>query len=258
LNVGGTGFFGTTNNYGGTRVSSGGINIPVTFDGVGKSILFDWGYNDIHAGIGFKPNPAVYGSEMYFHVWDNTDSYIFGKGNPFYFGGSYFTEWMRLKGSNLGIGTPTPDSKLHVVGNTHLVGTLKIEDTNQGAGKVLTSDADGMGSWQNLPAISPSGWTVAGNIVYNTALASNVGIGTNTPGFPLNFDNSVGDKISLWGNTGNHYGLGIQSGLLQIHADASVANIAFGYGQSSSFTERARIINSGEYGMTLNRLDYGF
>ena len=76
------------------------------------------------------------------------------------------------------------------------------------------------------------------------AFSQNVGIGTTTPGFPLNFATTTGDKISLYGNSGSHYGFGIQGGLLQIHSDAAAANIAFGYG-SSSFTERKQIINSG-------------
>lgn len=82
--------------------------------------------------------------------------------------------------------------------------------------------------------------------------AQNVGIGTTAPGFPLNFSNALGDKISLYGNSGAHYGFGIQSGLLQIHSDAAAANIAFGYGSSTGFTERMRIINTGENGLLLN------
>lgn len=81
--------------------------------------------------------------------------------------------------------------------------------------------------------------------------AQNVGIGTAAPGFPLNFSSTIGDKISLYGNSGNHYGFGIQGGLLQMHSDAAAANIAFGYGSSTSFTERMRIINSGTEGMLL-------
>lgn len=82
--------------------------------------------------------------------------------------------------------------------------------------------------------------------------AQNVGIGNPTPGFPLNFSTALGDKISLWGNSGAHYGFGIQSGLLQIHSDIAASNLAFGYGTSNGFTERARIINSGTDGMNLN------
>lgn len=82
--------------------------------------------------------------------------------------------------------------------------------------------------------------------------AQNVGIGTTAPGFPLNFASTVGDKISLYGNSGNHFGLGIQSSLLQIHTNAAASNIAFGYGSSSNFTERMQILNNGNYdGMSL-------
>lgn len=82
--------------------------------------------------------------------------------------------------------------------------------------------------------------------------SQNVGIGTPTPGFPLNFSNALGDKISLYGASGNHYGFGIQGALLQMHTDAASANIAFGYGSSAGFTERMRLYNSGGDGMLLN------
>jgi len=88
---------------------------------------------------------------------------------------------------------------------------------------------------------------------YFTSHAQNVGIGTTTPGFPLNFASTLGDKISLFGNSGNHFGFGIQNSLLQIHTDASISNIGFGYGSSGNFTERMRIINNVGYdGMSLN------
>ncbi|MEM6698254.1 MAG: hypothetical protein AAF599_07645, partial [Bacteroidota bacterium] len=44
--------------------------------------------------------------------------------------------------ADVGIGTSAPDEKLHVVGN------IKMEDGNEQAGYVLTSDADGVGTWQ--------------------------------------------------------------------------------------------------------------
>ncbi|CAN5641022.1 hypothetical protein BH10BAC3_BH10BAC3_10680 [soil metagenome] len=80
----------------------------------------------------------------------------------------------------------------------------------------------------------------------------NVGIGTSSPGFPLNFANALGDKISLWGNAGVNYGFGVQSGLLQIHTDEATADIAFGFGNSASFTERMRIKGNGFVGIGTN------
>jgi hypothetical protein len=83
----------------------------------------------------------------------------------------------------------------------------------------------------------------------NKYFTGSVGIGTTTPGFPLTFANTLGDKLSLYGQSGNHYGFGIQSALLQIHGDASNSDIAFGYGSSAAFTERMRIKGSGNVGI---------
>ncbi|MFC4740414.1 hypothetical protein ACFO3U_10455 [Flavobacterium ponti] len=46
--------------------------------------------------------------------------------------------------NKVGIGTNTPDERLHIVGS------VKIVDGNQGAGKVLTSDANGKGTWTDV------------------------------------------------------------------------------------------------------------
>lgn len=80
----------------------------------------------------------------------------------------------------------------------------------------------------------------------------NVGIGTAAPGFPLNFANTLGDKISLYGNSGTVYGFGIQPSLLQIHTGAAGEDIAFGYGASAAFTENMRIKGNGNVGIGTN------
>lgn len=88
-----------------------------------------------------------------------------------------------------------------------------------------------------------------GNSSLSVTDAGNVGIGQSSPGFPLNFASTVGDKISLWGNSGTHYGFGIQNSLLQIHTDSSSADVAFGYGTSASMTETMRIKGNGNVGI---------
>jgi hypothetical protein len=81
----------------------------------------------------------------------------------------------------------------------------------------------------------------------------NVGIGYTTPMFPLSFNGNLGDKISLWTDgSATHYGIGIQGGLFQVFANTALDDIGFGYGSSSSFTERMRIKNAGDVGIELN------
>ncbi|WP_294309442.1 hypothetical protein [Chryseobacterium sp. sg2396] len=57
----------------------------------------------------------------------------------------------------LGLGTITPTTRLEL-SNGNINGAIKITDGTQGTGKVLTSDANGLGTWQNIPA-----WATTGN-----------------------------------------------------------------------------------------------
>ena len=58
----------------------------------------------------------------------------------------YFSGNVVVTGGNVGIGTISPGAKLEVNG------PIKITDGSQGAGKVLTSDASGLASWQTPAA----------------------------------------------------------------------------------------------------------
>jgi hypothetical protein len=53
-------------------------------------------------------------------------------------------------GTNVGIGTATPTKKLHIVDGSGL-GGFRLEDGTEGSGKVLTSNATGVGTWQFAP-----------------------------------------------------------------------------------------------------------
>jgi hypothetical protein len=180
---------------------------------------------------------------------------------------------------NVGIGTLTPTSKLNVNGQ------VTIDQKNFGGygGLLLKGDAPG-NNYPNIAftiknnAATPVdvvGAMIQGDLQNNAAGAEaidltflnsfsglgglsekmritangNVGIGTSTPGFPLNFASNVGDKISLYGNAGDHYGFGIQGGLLQMHSGVITDDIAFGYGSSSSFNENMRIKGNGNVGI---------
>lgn len=141
---------------------------------------------------------------------------------------------------NIGIGSITPLAKLDIEGN------IRIADGTQAAGRVLTSDANGLASWQNTPG---SFWEANGNDIYNSN-TGNVGIGNSSPITPLSFQSSTGNKISLWGvDANNHYGFGIQASLLQIYSAGFLDDIAFGYGGSDNFAERMRIKGNGNVGI---------
>lgn len=110
---------------------------------------------------------------------------------------------------NIGIGTTTPAEKLEVIGNTK-TDTLKANSIkiipNAGLGKVLTSDANGIASWQtsaaNIKAVngltkSTDSVKLGGIMVENTAIrlngtslsitdtGSSASLAISQPGIPL-------------------------------------------------------------------------
>ena len=86
---------------------------------------------------------------------------------------------LQPKGGNVGIGTTAPTDKLHIVGTSG--NTLRIEDGNEAAGRVLVSDASGNAAWTDATALVNDGdWNLSGNNVIS-AVTGNVGIGTSSP-----------------------------------------------------------------------------
>jgi hypothetical protein len=133
--------------------------------------------------------------------------------------------------------------------------------TSTTGGYVLTADATGVGTWQVAApggGIGGSGTTnyipkftgptaIGNSAVYESG--GNVGIGTTTPARPLSFSDTVGGKISLWGQGSTYYGLGIQSNIFQIHSATASSDIVFGYGSSTALTETMRIKGTGDVGI---------
>ncbi len=79
-----------------------------------------------------------------------------------------------LFGQNVGINKPNPEAKLDVNGN------VKITDGTQGNGEVLTSDANGLASWQSTKTVF--------TLETNAAIATNdyVGLGSSSSNFIRN------------------------------------------------------------------------
>jgi hypothetical protein len=136
--------------------------------------------------------------------------------------------------TKVGIGIDSPFAKLDVVG------TGIFRDKLTALGNIETR----------------GDLIVQGNIISkygNTKLPNNTTVGGQISLDSLAFSNRLGNHISLYGGLGStpQYGFGIQSGLLQVYADGYYSNIAFGYGNSYNFYERARVINQGEIAMSL-------
>ncbi|MEE9293657.1 MAG: hypothetical protein V3W34_01660 [Phycisphaerae bacterium] len=173
---------------------------------------------------------------------------------------------------NVGIGNSDPEQKLDVAG--HLKFSAENPRILGGTGVLPFSiygnnNASDSLSWMEFWGDDPGGTrdgelALAGSKItfrHNSTDSTigtvgmvldqdgNVGIGDTTPDFPLSFPNTLGDKISLWGDSGDHFGLGIQSGTLQIHTKLSTERIVFGFGSSDSLTETMRIQGNGRVGI---------
>jgi hypothetical protein len=180
-----------------------------------------------------------------------------------------------LDNGNVGVGTANPGARLDVNGTLNVfdsgaksypggiateVGSQLINyGINDGrfgtaatsqAGGFLRVDARGTTFGGDLFQFSarPAGSANASQVVGISA-TGHVGIGQPLAGFPLTFASTVGDKISLYGNSGAHYGFGVQANLLQIHSDTVGTDIAFGYGSSGSFNETMRVKGNGNVGI---------
>jgi hypothetical protein len=114
--------------------------------------------------------------------------------------------------ANVGIGTNTPSKKLEVNGDVLVDGSItvdgiKITGGTPGLGKILTSNALGLGTWQDQMGLSDNGtaagntpywngtaWVVNSSNIYNNG--GNVGIGKSNPTSKLHVKSTgSGDEV---------------------------------------------------------------
>lgn len=100
-----------------------------------------------------------------------------------------------FNGGNVGIGTTSPAAKLEVAGQ------IKITGGAPEAGRVLTSDAAGLATWQ-IPVGGNSDWIIADNNMYS-GVSGSVGIGTTSPAAKLDVvgDINAASVYRIGGNT---------------------------------------------------------
>jgi hypothetical protein len=169
--------FGTNNiervriaDNGNIGINTTNPNAPLQFNNsiANRKIVLYEGNNNDHQYYGLGINGGTFryqtddlaADHVFFAAASNTSS----------------NELMRIKGNgNIGIGTPSPSQKLEINGK------IKITDGTQGNGKVLISDANGVGTWETNITITPA---VTGVFAGGGATFGN---GTPTGGTTANF-----------------------------------------------------------------------
>ena len=232
------GYDDAANGYGSTAIGhenfangsySAAFGVATTADGFSSTATGYWS----HAKAPYSTVIGVYNDDT-----DNPDPMVAASSDRLFQVGNgvqtaRHNALTLLHNGNLGIGTTNPSQKLQIAS-----GGVRVDGPVIALGDTAALSIGGYGDLQ----VDAFG-VVGGRFVVKEN--GNVGIGNNSPGFLLNFPLSLGDKVSFWGNSGAHYGIGIQSSLLQIHTDVAAADIAFGYGTSASFTENFRVKGNG-------------
>ena len=268
-NISGTGTpnfvsrFITSNTIGNGLLYDDGLNVgignsaphaPLQFANVvgnRKAVLYEIGNND-HQFFGLGINSGL----MRYQVADVVNNHVFYAGVTT----NTSNELMRIQGNgNVGIGTATPGAKLEIAGQ------IKITGGTPGAGKVLTSDANGLATWSlpvaagitgsGTPNYSPrfiTATSIGNGAIYDNG--TDVGIGTATPHAPLQFSNTQENrKIVLAENADNDhsfYGFGINAGIIRYQVGAVGGNHVF-YSAINGFSskELMRIQGNGNVGI---------
>lgn len=144
--------------YGGLLIKGNapGSNYPnIVF-----SILNDSGNDEVAGYIGGSINDNTTGNEAMDLSFLTSSTGLVG-----------LSEKMRIKDNgNIGIGTIYPTEKLDIVGK------IKITDGNQGIGKVLVSNANGVGSWVTTNSIKSAITGVFPGAGANIGAGTSVGV----------------------------------------------------------------------------------
>ncbi|MBI5217965.1 MAG: tail fiber protein [Bacteroidia bacterium] len=181
--------------------------------------------------LGFRNDSSAitWGDGPSSKIFDNGQLYIETDDNMYFSDMSGNSKmYINTTNGNVGIGTINPGADLEVIGQ------VKITDGTQGAGKVLTSDASGLASWQT-PSVGITGSGTATRIAF------------------WNGASSLSSNANLyWDNSNSRLGIGITSPAtkLQVIA-ASATGIFCSSGNINNWTTIAvgRTIEEGRIGI---------
>ena len=171
-------------------------------------------------------------------------------------------EKMRLDASgNLGIGTASPDSHVHIRNNADATGaTLKVADSANRA-ITITSPIAASSAAGRIAVTGTANSLEIGVRDYPTALkivgsSGNVGIGQSSPGHKLTVNGSAFDGIQLQSGGSDCGYLGVNTDTVYVGAGS---NLIFHTGNAglTNGTERMRIDSSGNLLVGASSFNYG-
>jgi hypothetical protein len=166
-------------------------NSKITFDGkVGIGTTAPGSLLQVHSNITYVNNvtPII-------KISDNFKTWNIGLGDPgdrFSISSEDNIDRLTILKSNgfVGLGTTAPSAKLEVAGQ------VKITGGSPGSGKVLTSDATGLASWQTPQPVT---WLKNGSDIYYNA--GRVAIGMTFPRYELTIYQANDPHIGLYNST---------------------------------------------------------
>ncbi len=219
---------------------------PLSFGGpLGQKIILwdDGNAEGRNYGIGIQS------FQLQIHTDNAAADIVLGTGSS-----ANLVERMRVKGNgNVGIGVNNPTYILDVGNRMRLrSGGVFFQSPGIYLNRIDNASEQGfMGieddNWMGFYSGS-AGWSFGMNTSNGYVKAMNrLGIGTTTPNAPLGFPAALGKKITLYPGATGDVGLSVQGNLLQIYSDNPNADIAFGYDQAGTMTERFRMKANGAF-----------
>ncbi len=253
-------------------ISTGGnVGISMLKGGTSK-LKFHADFTTENVGIGGNAAPVnrVHlnnsdGTDMTIGVTNNTSGHTATDGLVIRENGNA-ASIINKENSTLELGSNnTTSMTLTAAGNAEFSGQIKVSGGVPGAGKVLTSDANGLASWITPAAggnISGNGTayyvsrfltptTLSTGSIYDNGIY--VGIGTSSPHAELQLSNTVtSKKMVLYEDAINgheFYGFGVNAGIMRYQTSTGTNHAFYAATSPTTSSELMRIQGNGNVGI---------